>query len=110
MSHEHRTLFFRQLAQRPLQFFEEAFACILDFRIGALRWNQILDRHPLPVTALNHGVAEPYGLPPAKEIDDAEAAARAEIERAVEAAREMPWPDPKLAWSDVQDTGGPAWR
>ncbi|MCS6781130.1 MAG: thiamine pyrophosphate-dependent dehydrogenase E1 component subunit alpha [Geminicoccaceae bacterium] len=44
------------------------------------------------------------GLDPAA-IEALERAARAPIERAYEAARAAPWPEPALAWSDVQDTG-----
>jgi pyruvate dehydrogenase E1 component alpha subunit len=35
--------------------------------------------------------------------------ARAEITRAVDAAERAPWPEPELAWADVQDVGGAAW-
>jgi pyruvate dehydrogenase E1 component alpha subunit len=35
--------------------------------------------------------------------------ARAEIARAVAAAERAPWPEPELAWADVQDVGGAAW-
>jgi len=36
--------------------------------------------------------------------------ARAEIARAVVAAENDAWPDPALAFADVQDVGGGAWR
>ena len=38
-----------------------------------------------------------------KELDAAEAEARAEIGAAVEASRKMSWPEQALAWQDVQD-------
>ena len=38
-----------------------------------------------------------------KELDGAEAEARAEIGAAVEASRKMSWPEEALAWQDVQD-------
>jgi pyruvate dehydrogenase E1 component alpha subunit len=44
------------------------------------------------------------GLAP-DELVALEAAARAPIERAAAAARAAPWPDPGLAWTDVQDLG-----
>lgn len=41
----------------------------------------------------------------AAELDALEAEARAEIARVAAAARAAPWPDPALAWTDVQDLG-----
>jgi pyruvate dehydrogenase E1 component alpha subunit len=35
--------------------------------------------------------------------------ARAEMDAAREAARAAPWPEPALAYRDVQDAGAPAW-
>ncbi len=44
------------------------------------------------------------GLAPA-ELDALEAEARAAIARTAAAARAAPWPEPALAWTDVQDLG-----
>lgn len=41
----------------------------------------------------------------AAELDALEAGARGEIGRVAAAARMAPWPDPALAWTDVQDLG-----
>jgi len=50
------------------------------------------------------GLLEGAGVP-AAELAALEAEARAAIARAAAAARAAPWPDPALAWSDVQDLG-----
>lgn len=44
------------------------------------------------------------------EIDAARDRAAALIARAVEEARAAPYPDPMLAYRDVQDVGAPSWR
>ena len=36
--------------------------------------------------------------------------AQAEVRRALDAAASAPWPDPREAYRDVQDTGGDQWR
>ncbi|MFO1271756.1 MAG: thiamine pyrophosphate-dependent dehydrogenase E1 component subunit alpha [Rubrivivax sp.] len=46
----------------------------------------------------------------AAEIDAIDAAAKAEIERALAAAEAAPWPDVKAAYEDVMDTGAGVWR
>jgi TPP-dependent pyruvate/acetoin dehydrogenase alpha subunit len=48
-----------------------------------------------------HGIAE-------SRLRAIEQEARTEIARAVEAARAQPWPERRLAWSDVQDVGAPS--
>jgi TPP-dependent pyruvate/acetoin dehydrogenase alpha subunit len=50
---------------------------------------------------LLHGIAEARLASIAAEASD-------EIAAAVDAARAQPWPEPALAWRDVQDVGGPA--
>ncbi len=50
-----------------------------------------------------------------KAVPDAQLAAieqeaRQEIDSALAAALAAPWPDVALAFTDVQDVGGPAWR
>ncbi|MBV9521496.1 MAG: thiamine pyrophosphate-dependent dehydrogenase E1 component subunit alpha [Alphaproteobacteria bacterium] len=52
-------------------------------------------------TLLRHGIDE-------ARLSLLESEARAEIAAAVAAARAQPWPDPALAWRDVQEAGAPA--
>jgi len=52
---------------------------------------------------LAHGMA-------VEAIDALDAAARAEIDAALELAAAAPWPDPAAAYTDVQNTGANQWR
>ena len=65
-----------------------------------------LESDPLKLAALRLaalGVA-------AERIAAADAAAQAEIEAALAAARAAPFPEPAEAYADVQDTGAGLWR
>jgi len=46
---------------------------------------------------------------PAATLDEAVREARAEVAAAVEAAGAAPWPEPAVAFADVQDTGSERW-
>jgi acetoin:2,6-dichlorophenolindophenol oxidoreductase subunit alpha len=61
-----------------------------------------------PISRLT-GYLAAGGTAPAK-IAEIEATARREAAAAVQAAETAPWPDPKLAYTDVQDIGSPARR
>jgi TPP-dependent pyruvate/acetoin dehydrogenase alpha subunit len=46
----------------------------------------------------------------AGDIDAVDAAAKAEIDRALAAAEAAPWPEPAAAYEDIMDTGAGVWR
>jgi TPP-dependent pyruvate/acetoin dehydrogenase alpha subunit len=46
----------------------------------------------------------------ASDVDAVMADARAEVQAAIDAAREAPWPDRSAAFADVQDTGAGRWQ